>query len=339
MTNILEIKNLRTQFFTQGRVIKAVDGVSYDVKEGETLAIVGESGCGKSVTALSVMGLIPWPPGKVTEGDVIFRGEPLWEWDKNKNMRMDQEKMRRLRGKEMSMVFQEPMTSLNPVLTIERQLTETVEAHFDITPEKAVDRAVDVMTKVGISDPERRLSQYPHQFSGGMRQRVMIAMALICNPKLILADEPTTALDVTIQAQILALMKDLSKDYGAAMILITHNLGIVARYADRVNVMYAGQIIEQSTALEIYGNPKHPYTLGLLKSVPRLDQEVKQKLEPIEGQPPDLGSIFVGCRFLPRCRFGDPETCGKDSPPLVETLPGHWTACFKHAEISKSAQP
>lgn len=328
MTNLLEIKNLRTQFFTQGRIIKAVDGVSYDVREGETLAVVGESGCGKSVTALSVMGLIPWPPGKITAGEVLFQGKNL--------LKMGEEELRKIRGKEISMVFQEPMTSLNPVLSIGRQLTETVEAHMKISRAGAMDRAVKVMEQVGIPDAGRRLAQFPHQFSGGMRQRVMIAMALICNPKLILADEPTTALDVTIQAQILALMKDLSKEYGAAMILITHNLGVVAKYADRVNVMYAGQIIEQSTALEIYGNPKHPYTLGLLNSVPRLDEKVKQKLEPIEGQPPDLGAEFIGCRFRPRCRFGDPDTCGKKDPPLQEIVPGHWTACFKHDQVSKS---
>ena len=328
MTNILEIKNLHTQFFTQGRIIRAVDGVSYNVEEGETLAVVGESGCGKSVTALSVMGLIPWPPGKITKGEVLFQGQDM--------LKMDEEQKRRIRGKEISMVFQEPMTSLNPVLSIQRQLTETVEMHMDLSPEQALARAVEVLGQVGIPDPENRLSQYPHQFSGGMRQRVMIAMAMICNPRLILADEPTTALDVTIQAQILALMKDLSAEYGAAMILITHNLGIVARYADRVNVMYAGQIIEQSTSEQIYGNPKHPYTLGLLNSVPRLDEKVKQKLEPIEGQPPDLGSNFIGCRFRPRCQFGDPKTCGDESPPLQEVLPGHWTACFKHTEVSKA---
>ena len=300
--------------------------MSYDVKEGETLAVVGESGCGKSVTALSVMGLIPWPPGKITGGEVLYQGRNLLE--------MGEEQLRRIRGKEISMVFQEPMTSLNPVLSIGRQLTETVESHMKLSAKQALGRAAEVLAQVGIPDPERRLLQFPHQFSGGMRQRVMIAMAMICNPKLILADEPTTALDVTIQAQILVLMKDLSKEYGAAMILITHNLGVVARYADRVNVMYAGQIIEKSTAEEIYGNPKHPYTLGLLKSVPRLDEKVKQKLEPIEGQPPDLGANFIGCRFRPRCMFGDPDTCGKEPPPLQEVLPGHWTACFKHAELS-----
>jgi len=325
MAALLEIKDLSTRFYTQGRVIKAVDGVSYSIEPGETLAVVGESGCGKSVTALSVMGLIPWPPGKITGGQVLYRGKDL--------LTMDPESVRQIRGKEISMVFQEPMTSLNPVLTIERQLTETVESHLDMTREQARQRAVEVLSQVGIPDPERRLDQYPHQFSGGMRQRVMIAMALICNPHLILADEPTTALDVTIQAQILALMKELSAEYGAAMILITHNLGVVARYADRVNVMYAGRIIERSTAKEIYGNPKHPYTLGLLNSVPRLDEIEKKKLEPIEGQPPDLGSDTPGCRFLPRCVYGDPETCGKDFPPQTEILPGHWVACYKSDQV------
>ncbi len=329
MATLLEIQDLHTRFYTQGRVIKAVDGVSYSIDEGETLAVVGESGCGKSVTALSVMGLIPWPPGKITQGAVLYRGRDL--------LRMEPEAMRQIRGKEISMVFQEPMTSLNPVLTIARQLTETVESHLDVTHDEARQRAVEVLQQVGIADPERRLDQYPHQFSGGMRQRVMIAMALICNPHLILADEPTTALDVTIQAQILALMTELSKRYGAAMILITHNLGVVARYADRVNVMYAVRIIEQGTAREIYGNPKHPYTLGLLNSVPRLDEDVKHKLEPIEGQPPDLGLDTPGCRFLPRCRFGDPQTCGREFPPLQEIAPGHWSACFKFEQVHKAA--
>jgi oligopeptide/dipeptide ABC transporter ATP-binding protein len=329
MTKLLEIKDLHTRFYTQGRVIKAVDGVSYSIEAGETLAIVGESGCGKSVTALSVMGLIPWPPGKITRGEVLYRGKDL--------LKLDAEAIRQIRGKEISMVFQEPMTSLNPVLTIERQLTETVESHLDLTREEARQRAVEVLQQVGISDPERRLDQYPHQFSGGMRQRVMIALALICNPHLILADEPTTALDVTIQAQILALMKDLSIRYGAAMILITHNLGVVARYADRVNVMYAGRIIEQGSARDIYGSPRHPYTLGLLNSVPRLDEATRQKLEPIEGQPPDLGQDTPGCRFLPRCRYGDAETCGREFPPLAEVVPGHWSACFKFEEVHRAA--
>ena len=328
LPTILEVKDLRTYFFTYEGVVKAVDGVSYELEEGETLGLVGESGCGKSVSALSVMRLIPDPPGRIVNGEIQFEDEDI--------LKIDMNDMRRIRGGKIAMVFQEPMTSLNPVLTVEKQITETLELHMGMTRAEARREAVDLLARVGIPDPDKRIKQYPHQFSGGMRQRVMIAMALSCNPRLIIADEPTTALDVTIQAQILALMKDLSKDYGAAMILITHNLGVVARYADRVNVMYAGQIIEQSTAMEIYGNPKHPYTLGLLNSVPRLDEQVKQRLEPIEGQPPDLGAEFIGCRFRPRCRFGDPDTCGKEDPPLQEVLPGHWTACFKHAEVFKA---
>lgn len=325
MGRLLEIKNLQTHFYTQGKVIKAVDGVSYDIDEGETLAIVGESGCGKSVTALSVMGLVPWPPGKIVGGEVLFQGKNI--------LSLPPEEMRNIRGKEISMVFQEPMTSLNPVLSIKRQLTETLEAHEAMAPNEAESRALEVMSQVGIPDPERRIDQFPHQFSGGMRQRVMIAMAMICKPKLILADEPTTALDVTIQAQILALMKKLSQTYNASMILITHNLGVVARYADRVNVMYAGRIIEKGTAHQIYKNPKHPYTLGLLKSVPRLDDEQGQKLQPIEGQPPDLGTDTPGCRFLPRCRYGDDKTCGMDFPDMVDVGDNHLTACFKQDEI------
>jgi len=324
MGRLLEIKNLETRFFTQGRVIRAVDGVSYHIDEGETLAVVGESGCGKSVTALSVMGLIPWPPGKVVAGEVYYQGQDL--------LRLPPEEMRNIRGKEIAMVFQEPMTSLNPVLTIERQLTETLEAHLNLPPAEAVERALEVMTQVGIPDPRARLRQYPHQFSGGMRQRVMIAMALICNPKLILADEPTTALDVTIQAQILALMKSLSRRFGVAMILITHNLGVVARYADRVNVMYAGRIVERGTAHNIYHRPRHPYTLGLLNSVPRLDQSRKHKLEPIEGQPPDLGALPGGCRFMPRCRFAEAK-CAELDPQLLHVADDQWSACWKFDQL------
>ncbi len=326
MATLLEIKNLKTQFQTQGRLIRAVDGVSCDLEEGETLAIVGESGCGKSVTALSVMRLIPFPPGRIVEGEVIFRGRNLLE--------LDAEQMRQVRGKEISMIFQEPMTSLNPVLTIGRQLVETLEAHMEMDQEAARHRAIEVMNWVGISDPDRRLAQYPHHFSGGMRQRVMIAMALACSPKLILADEPTTALDVTIQAQILALMKDLSVRFGVAMILITHNLGVVARYADRVNVMYAGRIIEKGTAKDIYANPMHPYTVGLLKSVPRLDQTRKKKLEPIEGQPPDLGALGEGCRFLDRC-FLASEQCAAEDPPLERISKTQLTACWHYDQIRR----
>lgn len=317
---LLEVKDLHTHFFTQGRVIRAVDGVSFEVAPGETLAVVGESGSGKSVTALSVMRLIPWPPGKIMKGEVWYGGQDL--------LQLTPERMRQVRGKEIAMVFQEPMTSLNPVLTIERQLTETLEAHEDFPKSALREKALEALVWVGIPDPARRLGQYPHQFSGGMRQRVMIAMALICGPRLVLADEPTTALDVTIQAQILALMKSLSERTGVSMVLITHNLGIVARYADRVHVMYGGRIVEKGRARDLYSRPRHPYTIGLLKSVPRLDEAEHSKLVPIEGQPPDLGVVYPGCMFASRCRFAEPK-CLEVDPPLVEVAPGQWSACIK----------
>jgi oligopeptide transport system ATP-binding protein len=317
---ILDVKDLRTHFFTPEGVVKAVDGVSYDVREGETMALVGESGCGKSVSALSIMRLIPSPPGRIVGGTITFNGMDLSV--------LNDDEMRKVRGKEIAMVFQEPMTSLNPVLTIGRQLTETMEAHLHVGRDASAKRAAEMLKLVGIPDPERRLSQYPHQFSGGMRQRVMIAMALICNPKLILADEPTTALDVTIQAQVLELMKELSRRLGVAMVIITHNLGVVARYADRVNVMYAGKIIESGKSQDIYHCTRHPYTLGLLRSVPRLDEPRAVKLEPISGQPPDLIHLPSGCSFQPRCRFADAR-CGAESPPLLDCGEGHWCACWQ----------
>ena len=270
MATLLEVKDLRTYFYTYEGVVKAVDGISYEVEEGETLAIVGESGCGKSVGALSLMRLIPDPPGKIIDGEILFDGEDV--------LKVDLDDMREIRGGKMSMVFQEPMTSLNPVLTVERQLSETLQLHKEMSRSEAAKEAVNLLERVGIPDPESRVKQYPHQFSGGMRQRVMIAMALSCNPRLIIADEPTTALDVTIQAQILELMKSLTTEFGVALIIITHNLGVVARYADRVNIMYGGKIIERGTAQEIYADPKHPYTRGLLKSVPRLDLPRTDKL-------------------------------------------------------------
>ncbi len=316
---VLEVNDLRTYFFTPEGVVKAVDGVSYDVKEGETMALVGESGCGKTVSALSIMRLIPIPPGKIVSGRISFNGKDL--------SALDDEEIRKIRGKEIAMVFQEPMTSLNPVLTIGRQLTETLEVHLNMNREDGARRAAEVLKLVGIPDPERRLTQYPHQFSGGMRQRVMIAMALTCDPKLILADEPTTALDVTIQAQILELLKELSRRLGVAMVIITHNLGVVARYADRVNVMYAGKVIESGASMEIYHHPQHPYTLGLLHSVPRLDKPRREKLDPIEGQPPDLINLPPGCSFRPRCRFAG-EKCGEEIPPLTDLGEGHGCACW-----------
>ena len=324
MTKLLEISGLTTYFYTSGGTVKAVDGISYDLEEGETLAIVGESGCGKSVSALSLMRLIPNPPGEIVDGKMIFMGKDL--------LALSEEDMRNIRGKDIGMVFQEPMTSLNPVLTIGLQLTETLIQPLGVTQEEADKRALDLMQMVGISDPGRRLSQYPHHLSGGMRQRVMIAMALACEPKLIIADEPTTALDVTIQAQILELMKTLTRDHGIAMIIITHNLGVVARYADRVNVMYAGKIIESGTAADIYYRPHHPYTLALLKSVPRMDQQRQAKLDPVEGQPPDLTMLDDGCAFRPRCRFATDE-CATGFPSLDEVADGHTTACFHKEKV------
>jgi len=329
VTKLLEIEGLKTQFYTSAGTVKAVDGITYDVKEGETVAIVGESGCGKSVGAMSILRLIPDPPGKIVEGSIMFQGRDL--------LKLSEAQMRDVRGKDIGMVFQEPMTSLNPVLTIGRQLTETLEEHLGTTGEKAMERAVELLGLVGISEPQRRLAQYPHHLSGGMRQRVMIAMALACEPKLIIADEPTTALDVTIQAQILELMKDLTRRLGVALIVITHNLGVVARYADRVNVMYAGKIIESGTALDIYHRPRHPYTLALLKSVPRMDLPRAAKLDPVEGQPPDLTRLDEGCSFRPRCGFAV-KKCEQQFPPLEAVKGPHIAACWEKQRVAKSAQ-
>ena len=290
------------------------------------MALVGESGCGKSVSALSVMRLVAAPAGRIVGGEILFKGKDL--------LTLSEEEMRRIRGREISMIFQEPMTSLNPVLSVGRQLTETVEIHMGMTPAQSRARAIELLSLVGVSDPERRLSQYPHQFSGGMRQRMMIAMALSCSPPLVLADEPTTALDVTIQAQILELMKDLSRRLGAAMLIITHNLGVVARYADRVNVMYAGRIVERGTAREIYANPRHPYTLGLLRSVPRLDEPRKAKLQPIPGQPPDLSRLPPGCAFAPRCAYAI-ERCRLEVPPLQPVRDEHVSACWVAKDLGR----
>ncbi len=328
MATLLEVKNLKTHFFTMEGVVKAVDGVSYELNEGETLGLVGESGCGKSVSALSVMRLIPDPPGKIIDGEILLDGEDI--------LKIGTEDMREVRGAKIAMVFQEPMTSLNPVLTVERQLTETLQLHMGMSKVESQRESVNLLTRVGIPDPETRIKQYPHQFSGGMRQRVMIAMALSCNPRLIIADEPTTALDVTIQAQILDLMKSLTTEFGVALIVITHNLGVVARYADRVNIMYAGKVIERGEAREIYANPRHPYTVGLLRSVPRLDLPRRAKLDPIEGQPPDLINLPPGCAFRERCRWAI-DKCATDTPELVETSGGHLSACFRADELGATA--
>jgi oligopeptide/dipeptide ABC transporter ATP-binding protein len=330
----LEIENLRTQFFTSAGVVQAVDGISYSVQAGETVAIVGESGCGKSVGAMSILRLIPDPPGRIVGGSIHFMGRDL--------LTLSEEEIRQIRGRDIGMIFQEPMTSLNPVLTIGRQLTETMEAHLDMTRQQAQQRAVELLGMVGIADAGRRLRQYPHHLSGGMRQRVMIALALSCEPKLIIADEPTTALDVTIQAQILELMKDLTRRLGVALIIITHNLGVVARYADRVNVMYAGKIVETGSAHDIYHNPRHPYTLGLLQSVPRLDQARGTRLIPIQGQPPDLTRLDDGCSYRPRCSFRI-DRCAVEYPPLSSVEDGcgentHCSACWRSAELQQLRQ-
>ena len=329
VTTLLEIEDLRTQFFTSDGTVRAVDGISYSVEEGETVALVGESGCGKSVSALSILRLIPDPPGRIVGGSIRFKGIDL--------LQLSDAEIRAVRGRRIAMVFQEPMTSLNPVLTIGLQLTETLTHHLGMDRATARKRAVDLLGMVGISDPDRRLSQYPHHFSGGMRQRVMIAMALCCEPELIIADEPTTALDVTIQAQILELMKGLSKRLGVALIIITHNLGVVARYADRVNVMYAGKIIERGDARQIYHETSHPYTLGLLHSVPRLDRPRRAKLDPIEGQPPDLARLDDGCAFRPRCRY-TVERCATEIPSLESVHDGHVSACWQKDSLGQSSR-
>jgi len=324
VAKLLEVQNLRTQFRTSAGIVKAVDGISYDVEEGETVAIVGESGCGKSVGAMSILRLIPDPPGKIVEGVINFQGRNLLE--------LDDEGIRQVRGAQISMVFQEPMTSLNPVLSIGRQLTETICLHLGSSQEEATNRALELLGMVGMSDAARRLKQYPHHLSGGMRQRVMIALALSCDPKLVIADEPTTALDVTIQAQILELMKDLSRRLGVAQVIITHNLGVVARYADRVNVMYAGKIVEMGTAEEVYHDPRHPYTVGLLASVPRMDQRRGKQLVPIQGQPPDLTNLDDGCSYRPRCRWAV-QRCASEFPPLEDMGNRHVSACWRAREM------
>jgi peptide/nickel transport system ATP-binding protein len=324
LASLLEIKDLQTWFYTDAGIVKAVDGVSYGVELGETLALVGESGCGKSVSALSVMRLIAQPPGKIIGGQVLFEGRDL--------LTVSDGEMRSIRGREIGMIFQEPMTSLNPVLTIGRQLTEALELHLGMSTQQARSRAVELLETVEITDAERRLDQYPHHFSGGMRQRIMLAMAISCNPQLVIADEPTTALDVTIQAQLLGLMKNLTRQLDMALILITHNLGIVARYADRVDVMYGGRIVEDARAGELYANPRHPYTLGLMRSVPRLDLPRQAKLVPIEGQPPNPIDLPPGCSFQPRCPYAI-DRCVAEEPRLEPVGPRHTAACWVADEL------
>ncbi len=323
MASLLEIEDLRVEFRTSDGLVKAVDGISYAVEEGETVAVVGESGCGKSVSALAVMGLVPSPPGQVA-GSIRFLGRDL--------LTLGEDALRDIRGPEIAMVFQEPMTSLNPVLSIGTQLEEGMRRHQGLSRRAAGERAIELLGMVGISEPGRRLRQYPHHFSGGMRQRVMIAVALSCNPKLIIADEPTTALDVTIQAQILELMRDLTRRLGVALVIITHNLGVVARYANRVNVMYAGRIVETAPTRQIYGQPRHPYTIGLLNSVPRMDRRRGERLIPIKGQPPDLARLDHACSYRARCGWAIPR-CAEAFPPLEPVEPGHRSACFRKHEL------
>lgn len=318
MPPIVEVTDLRTHFSSDRGVVRAVDGVSFDIHEGETLGLVGESGCGKSVTALSIMRLVRWPPGRIVGGQVNFEGVDL--------LQLDDEAMRRVRGRKIAMVFQEPMTSLNPVLSIGTQIAEPIQLHLGYDRRSALARAAELLQMVGISEPRRRLSQYPHQFSGGMRQRVMIAMALSCNPRLIIADEATTALDVTIQAQVLEIMKRLTEQMGVALLLITHNLGIVARYADRVNVMYAGQIVEHGTADDVFLRPEMPYTRGLLRAVPQLRLR-SEFLHTIEGQPPDLVAEMKACRFSPRCEHAR-VICLERPPDLKPRAHDHLARCF-----------
>ena len=301
---LISVRDLRTYFYTHEGVVQAVNGVSFDASAGETVALVGESGCGKSVTSLSIMRLVADPPGKIVSGEVMFEGEDL--------LLMDGQDLRRIRGSEISMIFQEPMSSLNPVLTIEEQISESIMWHYGMSRVEARERVIELLEQVGISDPQRRLNQYPHEFSGGMRQRVMIAIAMSCVPKLIIADEATTALDVTIQSQILDLLKSLADRFGVTLILITHNLGVVARYADRINIMYAGRIIERGATTQIFRNPSHPYTRGLLRSIPRVDQVRGELLETIEGQPPDLIDLSEGCPFMPRCSYAM-DVCAESS--------------------------
>ncbi|MFC2031831.1 ABC transporter ATP-binding protein [Chloroflexota bacterium] len=315
---LLEVKGLRTFFDTRKGPVKAVDGISYNVAPGEIAALVGESGCGKTVSALSLLRLIPEPPAKILNGEAWFEGRDL--------LTLNAEEMHHIRGRKIAMVFQEPMSSLNPVLTIGRQLSESLVAHELMDWEQARKEAISLLDKVGIPDAGNRLNQYPDQFSGGMRQRVMFAMALSCSPSLIIADEPTTAVDVTVQAQLLELLNSLSQSYGVAVLLITHNLGMVAKYAHRVNVMYAGRIVEKANIDEIFNNPRHPYTQALLSCVPRLDQDQHVKLVPIEGQPPDLVNRPPGCAFNPRCFCVRPE-CREEWPPLIEVSDGHMAAC------------
>jgi len=327
---LLEIEGLKTHFFTRDGIVRAVDGVSFSVAAGETLAVVGESGCGKSVTSLSILRLIASPPGRIVEGRISFEGRDL--------LALSERGMRDIRGNEISMIFQEPMTSLNPVLTIGRQIAETLTVHRGLGAQAAETRAIEMLRLVGIPEPAQRIKQYPHELSGGMRQRVMIAMALACGPKLLIADEPTTALDVTVQAQILDLMRELKAKTGTAIILITHSLGVVAEMAQRVVVMYGGRKVEEAPVEALFARPRHPYTRALLGSVPRLRSSLarngKGRLAEIEGVVPSLKEAIAGCIFAPRCRHAT-RHCEQSYPPLEEKAAGHWVACWEADRLAE----
>jgi oligopeptide/dipeptide ABC transporter ATP-binding protein len=321
MVELLKVNNLATYFKTESGLVKAVDGVSYHISEQEIVGLVGESGCGKSVSQLSVMQLIS-SPGEIVGGEVVFEGQNLLKFEANGPQ------MRSVRGAKIAMIFQEPMTSLNPVLTIAQQVTEMLDLHLHMSHEAARERAIELLGMVGIPGGEKRIDDYPHHFSGGMRQRVMIAMGLSCNPRMLIADEPTTALDVTTQAQLLELMKDMVEKFQASLVIVTHNLGVVARYAQRIYIMYAGRIVESGTTKDIFGNPLHPYTIGLLKCVPRLDEEEGRKLVPIEGLPPNLINMPSTCAFLPRCSYKVDRCRQEPWPQLAHVHDEHYVSCY-----------
>jgi oligopeptide transport system ATP-binding protein len=329
---LLEIKDLKVHFFTDDGVVKAVDGVSFHIDKGETLAVVGESGSGKSVSSLAMMRLIPMPPGKIVSGEILFRQENGKVIDL---VKQDEATMRKIRGNDIAMIFQEPMTSLNPVYTIGDQIAEAIVLHQGKTKKESLELAADMLDLVGIPEPKKRLANYPHQMSGGMRQRVMIAMALSCNPSLLIADEPTTALDVTIQAQILELMNKLRQEIGMSILFITHNLGVVAEMADRVVVMYAGRAVEEASVVPTFKTPLHPYTMGLLNSVPRLDLAAthQQRLEAIPGNVPNPLKLPTGCAFHPRCKFAKEGLCTEEVPALVDAGDGHMVRCVRWSDI------